>query len=398
MPDEVSEEVVAEESAPDSPSLEAAAVENGEAESAPDETESEDGVPEEAMSEADAPDEATAAADEEAPPPVDTEEELVRLAYIVESIVFAAATPMSVRELTDIIAGPPRSHSRKFGPDGKTIRKALDRLLEDYAPGKRGIVLHEVSGGVQFRTARENAEWVRQVFREKPARLGRAALETLAIVAYRQPATKADIESVRGVDADGAISTLLSKKLIKIVGRKESIGRPLLYGTTPDFLEVFGLKDLRELPSLDEIVPTGVEEEDEQAAGETAAEADDASGEGRRDGQALEDAEAANEPLDVDADAEEEGVDDGPIDDGPTDDGEADPAADGNESGGQLDGDESGGSVAASAEGQEDEPRAEASEDSDGSQDGDEEGSSDEAGEGTGDEAGGEEDAEEDRS
>jgi segregation and condensation protein B len=173
-----------------------------------------------------------------------------RLGSILESVLFAANSPMTVKELVDILKGP-----RGSGPKPKEIEQALTKLLDDYAPGRRGIQLIEVSGGYQFRTARENAEWVRAVFRDKPARLGRATLETLAIVAYKQPATRADVEAVRGVDADAAISTLMERRLIKIVGRKETVGRPLLYATTPEFLEAFGLNDLKDLPSLKELGP-----------------------------------------------------------------------------------------------------------------------------------------------
>jgi segregation and condensation protein B len=173
-----------------------------------------------------------------------------RLGSIIESVLFASGSPMTVKQLADILKGP-----RGSGPKPKEIEQALTGLLEEYAPGNRGIHLIEVSGGYQFRTARENAQWVRAVFRDKPARLGRATLETLAIVAYKQPATRADIESVRGVDADAAISTLLERRLVKIVGRKETVGRPLLYATTPEFLEAFGLNDLKDLPSLKELGP-----------------------------------------------------------------------------------------------------------------------------------------------
>ena len=168
-----------------------------------------------------------------------------RLERIIESVLFAAGTPVSLRRLVEILDGPP----------SKEVLGVVRRLLQEYAPGQRGIQLREVAGGYQFRTARENAEWVRAVFREKPSRLGRAALETLAIVAYKQPVTRAEIEAVRGVDADGVLSTLLSRRLINIEGRKETVGRPLLYGTTAEFLEVFGLKDLNELPSLIELGP-----------------------------------------------------------------------------------------------------------------------------------------------
>jgi segregation and condensation protein B len=168
-----------------------------------------------------------------------------RVDHIVESVLFAAAAPVSLRKLVEILDGP----------SAKEIQAALARLRQQYGPGRRGIQLHEVAGGYQLRTARENAEWVRAVFRDKPARLGRAALETLAIIAYKQPATRAEIEAIRGVDVDGVVTTLLSRRLIKIAGRKEAVGRPLLYSTTPEFLEAFGLKDLTELPSLKELGP-----------------------------------------------------------------------------------------------------------------------------------------------
>ena len=168
-----------------------------------------------------------------------------RLAHIIESVLFAAAAPVGLRKLVDILEGP----------TSKDVQAALARLKELYAPGQRGIQLLEVAGGYQFRTARENAEWVRAVFRDKPARLGRAALETLAIIAYKQPVTRAEVEAIRGVDVDGVLSTLMARRLIKIAGRKEAVGRPLLYSTTAEFLETFGLKDLKELPSLKELGP-----------------------------------------------------------------------------------------------------------------------------------------------
>ena len=172
-------------------------------------------------------------------------DEIGRLAHIIESVLFAAAAPVGLRKLVDVLEGP----------TAKEVQAAVARLREIYAPGQRGIQLLEVAGGYQFRTARENAEWVRAVFRDKPARLGRAALETLAIIAYKQPITRTEIEAIRGVDVDGVVSTLMARRLIKISGRKEAVGRPLLYSTTPEFLETFGLKDLKELPSLKELGP-----------------------------------------------------------------------------------------------------------------------------------------------
>jgi segregation and condensation protein B len=178
-------------------------------------------------------------------PPTEESDDVGRLAHIIESVLFAAATPVSLRKLVDILEGP----------TPKEVQAATARLKEIYAPGQRGILLLEVAGGYQFRTARENAAWVRAAFRDKPARLGRATLETLAIIAYKQPVTRAEVEAIRGVDVDGVLSTLLARRLIKIAGRKEAVGRPLLYTTTPEFLETFGLKDLKELPSLKELGP-----------------------------------------------------------------------------------------------------------------------------------------------
>lgn len=195
-----------------------------------------------------------------------------RIERIIESVLFAAAAPVSLKRLVEILAGP----------TAKEVLAAVRHLTEEYAPGQRGIQLREVAGGYQLRTARENAEWVRAAFREKPARLGRATLETLAIVAYKQPVTRPDIEAIRGVDVEGVLSSLLSRRLIKIAGRKEAVGRPLLYATTPEFLEIFGLKDLNELPSLKELGPapdadeegfSPETEQEERPATDTAAEA-----------------------------------------------------------------------------------------------------------------------------
>ena len=189
---------------------------------------------------------------QEAEPPVEPPPLSTRLDGIVESLLFAAGAPVPLRRLVQVIDGPGTAE----------VKAALARLMEAYAGNERGIRLLQVAGGYQLRTAPENAEWVRALLRERPPRLGRAAMETLAIVAYRQPATRAEIESIRGVDADSALNTLLAKRLIRIAGRKEAVGRPLMYSTTPDFLEVFGLKDLSELPALKEFGPVA-EHEDE---------------------------------------------------------------------------------------------------------------------------------------
>lgn len=161
---------------------------------------------------------------------------------IIESLLFAAGAPVSLRRLAEVI-----------GVAQAEVKAALALLQGDYAAPGRGIVLAEVAGEYQLRTAADYAEYVKTLIREKPNRLSRAALETLAIIAYRQPLTKAEIEAIRGVDADGVLNSLLTKKLIRVLGRKDVPGRPWVYGTTPQFLELFGLNDLSSLPPLPEL-------------------------------------------------------------------------------------------------------------------------------------------------
>ena len=161
---------------------------------------------------------------------------------IVESVLFVAGAPVSLRRLAEII-----------GVAQVEVKPAMGQLMEAYATPERGVRLAEVAGGYQFRTAAENTEYVRKFVQEKPSKLSRASLETLAIIAYRQPLTKAEIEAVRGVDVDGVLNSLLTKKLVRVMGRKDVPGRPWVYGTTPQFLELFGLNDLGSLPPLPEI-------------------------------------------------------------------------------------------------------------------------------------------------
>ena len=166
-----------------------------------------------------------------------------RLMGIIESVLFACAEPITLVRLAEVVAGPSRGE----------LRAALAALMARTEHERRGIRLVEVAGGYQFRTAPEHAEWVRRLFQQRPWRLTRATLETLAIVAYKQPITRAEVEAIRGVDVDSVLASLLARKLVKIVGRKDVIGRPLLYGTTRQFLEVFGLRDLAALPGLNEV-------------------------------------------------------------------------------------------------------------------------------------------------
>lgn len=166
-----------------------------------------------------------------------------RLLGILESVLFACGEPITLARLMEVIAGPTRAE----------LRAGLAALAARTERDRRGIRLVEVAGGWQFRTAPEYAEWVRRLFQQRPWRLTRATLETLAIIAYKQPITRAEVEAIRGVDVDSVVASLLARKLVKIVGRKDVIGRPLLYGTTRQFLEVFGLRDLAALPGLAEV-------------------------------------------------------------------------------------------------------------------------------------------------
>ena len=166
--------------------------------------------------------------------------EVDHLAAVVESMLFATGAPVPVARLVDALDGPGRAE----------VVRALDALAASYEREGRGLRLVQVAGGYQLRTPAEHGPWVRRLLRERPPRLSRPMLETLAVIAYRQPCTRIEIEAVRGVDADAVLATLTDRKLVRILGRKDAPGRPLLYGTTRDFLEVFGLPDLTALPPL----------------------------------------------------------------------------------------------------------------------------------------------------
>jgi segregation and condensation protein B len=162
---------------------------------------------------------------------------------IIEALVFASQDPLSIARLQSILAIE----------DRRGIVQDLRALQEEYEALGRAFHLVEVAGGFQFRTRPELAEWVRKLKPHRGAHLTQASLETLAIIAYKQPVTRADIEFVRGVDCGAVLRGLLEKGLLKILGRKDVPGRPLVYGTSKRFLEVFGLRDLSSLPNLQEI-------------------------------------------------------------------------------------------------------------------------------------------------
>ncbi len=162
------------------------------------------------------------------------------LQMIVESLLFAADKPLTLRQLGDLVGDN----------DLTNLRAVLGRVEEDFR--SRGLQLHQVAGGFQFRTHPDNATWVQKLLQQKPVRLSRPLLETLAICAYRQPITRPEIDEIRGVDSGGTLKTLMERTLVRILGKKEEPGRPLLYGTTKEFLEFFNLDDLRDLPTLRE--------------------------------------------------------------------------------------------------------------------------------------------------
>ena len=162
---------------------------------------------------------------------------------ILEALLFVAEEPLPLSRLQEVLADEDPAAT------GTSIRE-LALSLE--AAG-RGLMVQEIAGGFRLTTRPEANPWVQRLQVVKPARLSRAALETLAIIAYKQPITKAEVEAVRGVAVDGVIRTLLERDLIRMLGRKAEAGRPIVYGTSQGFLEHFGLKELGELPSLREI-------------------------------------------------------------------------------------------------------------------------------------------------
>jgi len=162
---------------------------------------------------------------------------------ILEALFFVSPEPVSIDRLQEVMEGMA----------GARLQALVKTIAEEYERNGHGLQLVEVAGGYQITTKPECAPWIRRLEEIRTAsRLSKPALETLAIVAYKQPITRPEIEDIRGVDTAGVIKTLLERRLIKISGRREAAGRPLLYGTTKEFLGYFGLRDLSGLPSLKE--------------------------------------------------------------------------------------------------------------------------------------------------
>ena len=185
----------------------------------------------------------------------------MELKFILESLLFSAQKPMSVKELRDIFATAAGEENSL--EEAKSLKKikdndvtaALEALAAEHETAARSYRLACVAGAWQFVTQPEFSPWLKALVgvKNRPSRLSQAALETLAIIAYRQPVTRAEVESVRGVNVDGTMQTILERGLVEQSGRAEVVGRPALYSTTPLFLEYFGLRGLEDLPAADEL-------------------------------------------------------------------------------------------------------------------------------------------------
>lgn len=166
-----------------------------------------------------------------------------RLRTVIEALVFAAEEPLTVDDLADLFPDLEKS----------ALAEALEGLVREYEASERGLQVTRVAGGYRMTTRADLGEWVRALFRSRHRRrLSSAALETLAIVAYRQPITTPEIHALRGTDPTGVLQNLLEKNLLRVLGRKKVVGKPILYGTTREFLTHFGLNSLADLPRLDE--------------------------------------------------------------------------------------------------------------------------------------------------
>ena len=160
---------------------------------------------------------------------------------IAEALIFVSDIPLSINKINEVLDMV----------DIATLKSAILQLQEEYGDGKKGVQIIEVANGYKMCTRNDYSDYVTKLFtHRKKAKLSAQALETLAVIAYKQPVTKPEIEEIRGVNIIGVLKTLLDRNMIKILGKKDAVGRPVLYGTTREFLEYFGLKDLADLPTL----------------------------------------------------------------------------------------------------------------------------------------------------
>ncbi|PTY06698.1 SMC-Scp complex subunit ScpB [Verrucomicrobia bacterium LW23] len=178
---------------------------------------------------------------------------------VIEALLYASDKPLPIKRIQAVLRSAaensPTDATAALAKTGeKEIRKAIDALEAVYEQERAGLTVLELQEGYQLRTRPLAAPWVRELFDgPKPARISQPALETLAVVAYRQPISRSEMEAVRGVAVDGVVASLLERRLIRIAGRSEGPGRPLLYETTPEFLIEFGLRSLKDLPNAEEL-------------------------------------------------------------------------------------------------------------------------------------------------
>lgn len=192
--------------------------------------------------------------DQQANDPADMQ--LPSMESVLEAILFSSDTPRSARELAtilgDVALTPLPDSDESFQHGIRAVRKALQSIADRYEAHSGAVSLVEVAGGWEFRTRSVLSAWLQPVVSRRPTKLGRAALEVLSVVAYRQPCTRADVDDIRGVDSSSTLRNLLQLKLLRVLGRADDIGRPLVYGTSDEFLRLFTLKSLAELPTLRE--------------------------------------------------------------------------------------------------------------------------------------------------
>ena len=187
---------------------------------------------------------------QEAPALLESED----LQKIIETLLFITDRPVKVSRLVDVIENT----------NAKEVREAITKLQDMYTVRGSAIQIMEIAGGYQMCTKPEYGRWVRRLYNEKmTTRLSNAALETLAIIAYKQPLTRAEIEGIRGVDIAGPLEKLLDRGLVRVVGRKETLGHPMVYGTTDEFLRMFGLNKVSELPDLQVFAAKNLEDKQE---------------------------------------------------------------------------------------------------------------------------------------
>lgn len=168
------------------------------------------------------------------------------LKRLVEALLFSSDRPITTRRLAEVCDAE----------DGHEVRAVVMELQEEYAAANRAFRIEEIAGGFQLLTDPRYAPWLQKLHqRQQEETLSKAALETLAIVAYRQPITRAEVEDIRGVHCGSMLRSLVDKRLIKVTGRSDDLGRPMLYGTTRQFLEAFGLRSLKDLPKRQELTP-----------------------------------------------------------------------------------------------------------------------------------------------